>query len=195
MKQSLGSKILIVPTPVWVVGTYDENGEPNVMTAAWGGVCCSQPPCLTVSLRRATYSHGAIVARKSFTINVPSEAQAAQADYFGMTSGRDVNKFKKTGLTPVGSELVDAPYILEFPLVAECRLVHTAELGLHTQFVGEIMDIKADVEALSEKGTPDIEKVRPFVYSPGSQQYYGLGSLLGKAFSIGKKAAAPTEKS
>ena len=93
MKKSLGAKTLIYPTPVWVVGTYDNEGKPNVMTAAWGGVCCSQPPCVGVSLRKATYSFGSIMERKAFTVNVPSDAHVREADYFGIASGRDSDKF------------------------------------------------------------------------------------------------------
>ena len=103
MKRSLGAKTLLYPTPVLVVGTYDKNGRPNVMTAAWGGICCSRPPCVTVSLREATYSHGNIVARKAFTISIPSEDQVKHADYFGMVCGRNVDKFAESGLTPVKS--------------------------------------------------------------------------------------------
>lgn len=84
MKKSFGAKTLVFPTPVWVVGTYDRVGKPNVMTAAWGGVCCSSPPCVAVSLRKATCTYGNIVERKAFTISVPSEAYAREADYIGV---------------------------------------------------------------------------------------------------------------
>ena len=109
MKKSLGAKTLLYPTPVLVVGSYDAKGRPNVMTAAWGGIACSQPPCVSVSLRAATASHGNIVARKAFTISLPSRKQAAQADYFGLVSGRDTDKFAATGLTPVPAEFVMPP--------------------------------------------------------------------------------------
>ena len=89
MKKSLGAKTLAYPTPVWLVGTYDPEGRPNVMTAAWAGICCSKPPCLAVSLRKATYSYGNIVARQAFTISIPSEAHVKEADYVGIASGRD----------------------------------------------------------------------------------------------------------
>src|SRR5659263_230402 len=124
MKKSFGAKTLVFPTPVWVVGTYDRVGKPNVMTAAWGGVCCSSPPCVAVSLRKATYTYGNIVERKAFTISVPSEGYAREVDYIGMVSGKNVDKFVAAKLTPVRSSLVDAPYIGEFPLVIECRLLH-----------------------------------------------------------------------
>jgi len=187
MKKSLGAKTLIYPTPVWVVGTYDKSGKANVMTAAWAGICCSQPPCVAISLRKATYTYGNIVDRKAFTINVPSEAQVRQADYFGIVSGKTKNKFAATGLTPVKSDRVDAPYVEEFPLVLECRLAHTLELGLHTQFVGEIMDIKASESVLGKDGSPEIEKVKPIIFAPESGEYYGVGKRLGKAFSMGKE--------
>src|SRR3972149_5922273 len=156
MKQSIGAKTIIYPTPTWVVGTYDKDGKPNVATVAWGGICCSQPPCVAISLRKATYSYGNIVERKAFTVGIPSETHVKEADYFGIASGRDVDKLSAAGLTPVGSELVDAPYVAEFPLVLECRLLHTLEIGLHTQFVGEILDVKADQEVLGENGRPAI---------------------------------------
>lgn len=178
MKKSLGAKTLLVPTPVWIVGTYDAQGKANGAAVAWGGICCGKPPCVQVSLRAATYTHGCILARKAFTVNVPSAAQAKQADYFGMASGRDTDKFAASGLTAARSDLVDAPYIAEFPLVAECKLVKVVELGLHTMFVGEILDVKADEES--------IEGVKPFVYSTLDQSYYALGEKLGAAFNIGK---------
>jgi len=186
MKKSIGPRTLAFPTPVWVVGTYDVNGKPNAMTAAWGGICCSKPPCVAVSLRKATYSYGNLVHRRAFTVSVPSEAHVREADYFGMASGREVNKFAAARLTPVGSTLVDAPFVKEFPLVLECKLIHTIEIGLHTQFIGEILDVKADASVLGDKGFPDIEKVRPIIFGPEIRTYHGIGKYLGQAFAIGK---------
>src|SRR5512136_926866 len=141
MMKSLGAQTLIYPAPVLVVGTYDKAGKPNVMTASWGGICCSQPPCVAVSLRKATYTYGNILERKAFTISIPSEAYVKEADYFGLVSGRGTDKFAATKLTPVHSDLVDAPYVKEFPLIVECKLAHVIDLGLHTQFVGEVVDV------------------------------------------------------
>ena len=186
MKKSLGAKTIVYPAPVLIVGTYDDAGKPNVMTAAWGGICCSVPPCIAVSLRKATYSYGNVVSRKAFTISVPSERHVKEADYFGIASGRDEDKFAATGLTPVCSDLVDAPYVAEFPLVLECRLAHTIELGLHTQFVGEIIDVKIDEDMLTEAGAPDVEKLLPILFATEVRTYHGIGRFLGKAFSIGK---------
>ena len=186
MKKSLGARTLAFPTPVWVVGTYDQDGKPNAMTAAWAGICCSKPPCVAVSLRKATYSYGNLMARRAFTISVPSEAHVREVDYFGMATGKEVNKFAAARLTPVNSTVVDAPYVKEFPLVLECKLLHTLEIGLHTQFIGEILDVKADPEVLGDKGLPDIDKVKPIVFGPEIRTYHGLGKYLGQAFAIGK---------
>ncbi len=184
MKKSLGARTLLYPAPVLVVGTYDKNAKANVMTASWGGICCSQPPCVAVSLRKATYTYSNIVARKAFTISIPSEKQVKEADYFGMVSGRDVDKFAATGLTAARSDLVDAPYVKEFPLIIECRLAHTIELGLHTQFVGEVLDVKIDDAAAGADG--GIKKIRPLLFAPDTQEYYGIGEFVAKAFSVGE---------
>jgi len=188
MKRSLGAKTLAQPTPVWVIGSYDGQGRPNLMTIAWGGICCSQPPCVAISLRKATYTYECISGRRAYTVNIPSAALVKEADYVGTVSGRNVDKFATAKLTPVKSGLVDAPYIEEFPLVIECRVIHTVEIGLHTQFVGEIMDIKADEAVLDGQGMPDILKVRPLIFDPGQGAYYGVTERIGKAFSIGKRS-------
>jgi flavin reductase (DIM6/NTAB) family NADH-FMN oxidoreductase RutF len=187
MKKSLGAKTLAQPTPVWVVGSYDKEGKPNIMTIAWGGICCSQPPCIAVSIREATYTYGGIMEHKAFTINIPSVSQAKEADYVGMVSGRTVDKFSEVKLTAVKSDLVDAPYIQEFPVVIECRLLQTVEVGLHTQFIGEIEDVKAEESVLDAQGMMDIAKVAPLVFDPGQHAYFSVGERIGKAFSIGKR--------
>jgi flavin reductase (DIM6/NTAB) family NADH-FMN oxidoreductase RutF len=176
MKRPLGAKTLVYPTPVFVVGTDDKTGKPNVMTASWGGICCSQPPCVAVSLRKATYTHGSI----------PSEKYCKEADFFGLVSGRDADKFAATKLTPVKSDMVDAPYVMEFPLVVECKLVHVIELGLHTQFVGEVVDVKADESVMETGDLLDIGKVKPLVFTPDTQAYYAIGGLVSQAFSPGR---------
>lgn len=186
MKKSIGPKTILYPTPVLIVGTYDNAGKPNVMTVAWGGICCTTPPCVSISVREATYTYGSLMEQKAFTISIPSEDYVKQADYIGMVSGKDTDKFLKTGLTPVKSDVVNAPYIDEFPLVLECKLIHTYKIGIHTQFIGEILDIKADELVLGEKG-PEVEKIKPFLWAPDpGRGYYGIGRHLGKAFAVGK---------
>ncbi len=187
MKKSLGPITMVHPLPVWCVGSYDQQGVPNLATVAWGGICCSKPPCLTISLRKATYTYGNILERGAYTVNVPSAAYAAEADFFGTSSGRDLDKFQTSGLTAIQSDLVDAPYVDEFPVVLECKVIHTYEIGLHTQFIGEILDVKVNPEVLGEDGKPDILKVDPMIYSTKVQHYYRVGSLIGRAFSMGKE--------
>ncbi len=192
MKKSLGAKTIVYPTPVFIVGSYDHEGRANAMAAAWGGICCSRPPCVAVSIRKSRYTHSNILDRRAFTINIPSERHVQEADFFGIASGKSRDKFNETGLTPVKSEVVDAPYIQEFLLVLECRLLHTHELGTHTQFIGEIIDVKANEEVLDNRGIPDIERVKPLMYAPKGEKYYGVGKLLGDAFSIGKTLIGPS---
>ncbi len=91
---------MLFPVPVLVVGTYDASGRPDAATVAWGGMCCTEPPCVAISLRKATYTYGNIIAKKAFTINVTTEPHVKEADYFGIVSGRTIDKFSSTGLTP-----------------------------------------------------------------------------------------------
>ena len=184
---SLGAETFAPITPVWVVGTYDHERKPNAMTAAWAGICCSKPPCAYVSLRKATYTYRNLMERKAFTISFPSEAHVTEADYFGIVSGRDTDKFSTAKLTPVKSDLVDAPYVKEFPMVFECKVVKVVKVGLHTMFIGEILDVKADQNVLDENQMPNVEKVKPLVWSLGNMSYRGVGKHIRKSFSIGRK--------
>jgi len=187
MKRSIGAKTILFPTPVLIVGTYDAAGKANAAAVAWGGICCSDPVCVAVSLRKATYTHGNIVARKAFTVSIPSEKYVKEADYFGIASGRNEDKFSAAGLTPVKSGLVDAPYVKEFPVILECELFKTIEIGLHTQFIGQVKDVKADESVLTKEGLPDTKKILPITFDPAQRAYYGTGARLADAFSIGKK--------
>jgi flavin reductase (DIM6/NTAB) family NADH-FMN oxidoreductase RutF len=187
MKKSIGAKTIVFPTPVFIVGTYDKAAKPNAMVVAWGGICCSQPPCVNISLREETYTYANIMERKAFTVNIPSEKYIKEADYLGIVSGKSENKFASTGLTPVKSGIVDAPYIEELPFILECVLIKSVKIGLHTLFVGEIKDIKADELILDKEGVPEIEKIKPFIFNPATRTYYGTGKLLAQAFSVGEK--------
>lgn len=186
MKKDLGAKALLFPTPLLIVATYDAEGKPNAMAAAWGGICCSAPPCVAISLRKATYTYDSLMEKKAFTINIPGQEHVREADYLGIASGRNGDKLARAGLTPVKSELVDAPYIEEFPVNLECKIVNVLELGLHTQFVGEVLNVKMN-GALQEDGEQTaIERMKPFVFAPDDGHYYALGEKLAKAFSAGK---------
>lgn len=184
--KSLGAKTLAMPCPVWVIGSYDKDGKPNVMTASWAAICNSKPPMVTVSLRAVTKTYGNIMESKAFTVSIPSEKFARETMYFGSVSGKDVDKFAASGLTPVKSDLVNAPYVKEFPLVLECKLVKTVELGLHTMFIGEIVDVKAAASILNASGAPDITKLKPFLFGPGNGDLYGVGPSIGSMEELGK---------
>lgn len=186
MKRSLGARALLYPAPVVVVGSYDNAGRPNAMTAAWAGVACSQPPCVAVSIRRSRYSYNSILERGAFTLNLASEDQVRQVDYFGIASGATGDKFAATGLTAVRGTKVDAPGVGEFPLTLECRLHRVNELGVHSQFIGEVLDVLADEAVLGPGGLPDISLLRPLLYSPGQETYFGVGGLLAPAFRAGR---------
>lgn len=187
MKKSLKKKTLLYTHPVFIIGTYDEKDVPNIMAVSWGGICCSEPPCISISLRKATYSYHNIMNKKAFTVNMPSAKHVNEADFSGTFSGKDMNKFEELGLTAVKSELVDAPYVEEFPAAMICRLIETHELGLHTQFIGEILDVVADEDTLNEKGLPDMDKVNPFIYDSSSRSYFSIGEKLVNAYSAKKK--------
>ncbi len=187
MKKSLGANTFAMPAPVWVVGTYGEDGKPNIMTAAWGSICCSAPPCVAVALQKPRASYGNILRNKAFTINIPSSTHLIEADYVGIVSGKNTDKFSVANLTPVKSDIVNAPYVEEFPLVLECKLLQVVEIGLHTQFIGEIIDVKAEENVLGEKGLPTLEKVNPFLFSPTERRYYAIGQSLEQSHSIGLK--------
>jgi flavin reductase (DIM6/NTAB) family NADH-FMN oxidoreductase RutF len=187
MKISIPPKTILLPSPVLIIGTYDSEGKPNIMNAAWGGIASSKPPCISVSLREATLSYHNIIQTGAFTVNIPSEKYLKEADLVGLVSGREHDKFKETGLTPEKSKLVNAPIVQEFPYALECNLVRQIELGSHTIFIGEIVGIIADSEVLSLKQLPDIEKVRPMMFAFGNMAYYNIGDKLGDAFSIGNE--------
>lgn len=182
-KISLGAKPFLYPEPVLLVGSYDEKGKANLMTAAWGGICNSDPVSVMVALRPATYSHNCIIARRAFTVGIASEGLIQAADYIGMASGRDQDKFAKAGLTPIPSQKVDAPYANECPVVLECELVLHQSLGLHTIMIGAIKDVLIDENCLDAAGKkPEIQKIAPLIFDASSGAYFGVGKYLAKAF-------------
>ena len=187
VKRSLGSLPLLYPLPALLVATYDVDGKPNVMNAAWGGICSSDPLSLTVSVRPERWTHDALLARKAFTVCIATESMAVAADYVGIASGRRCDKFPIAGFTPVRAEKIDAPYIAECPVVLECSLSQTVRLGVHTMMIGAILDVKADEDCLDASGGfPDIFKVAPLIFDSGSRCYYSIGQRVGSAFSMGK---------
>lgn len=186
MKRSLGPITLVYPMPIFLIGAYDQANRPNIMAAAWAGVCCSEPPLLAVSIRKQRWTYDALINRKGFTVSIPSAKMAAETDFAGMASGRNTDKFKELNLTPVKAEFTDAPYVGECPVVLELALFSQTDLGSHAQFIGEIKDVKVSENCLDDNGKPVIEKINPLIYDGGSRTYLQVGSEVGKAFADGK---------
>lgn len=186
-KRSLGPAPLLYPEPTLLIATYDSENKPNFMTAAWAGICVSDPVCLMVGIQPPRHTHDALLARKAFTVCVPSEKLVAETDFAGMVSGRKYDKFSACGFTAVKAEKVDAPYIAECPVVLECSFYNSQRIGTHTVVIAEVLDVKADEDCLDPTGTfPDMEKVLPIVFDCGSKNYYGIGKKIGQGWNIGK---------
>ena len=185
--KSLGSTTAAFPTPTWVVATYDQEGRANAMTAAWGGVANSSPASVFVAIRPDRYTYENMIAKREFTVCIPSEEYAKHADYFGIEGGRSTDKIAAAGLTAARAEKVNAPYIKEFPMYLECKLTDRMNLGSHFVLIGQIIDVKADEAILDHKDSIEIQKLKPIVYSPTDRSYYKVGEEIGQAFSIGKE--------
>lgn len=185
MKKNLGAKDIIFPAPVLIVGTYNEDGTPNAMNVAWGGLCSSNPPAVAISIRGERKTYKNILVKKEFTVNIANEDVMAEADYFGLVSGNKVNKFDGVKMKAVKAENVDAPYIEEFPVALECKVLSITEVGKHFHIIGEIVNIIADEKVLDEKGNIDITKLKAIGYDPAGNHYVAASQIVGKAFSAG----------
>ncbi|MCX6696275.1 MAG: flavin reductase family protein [Methanoregula sp.] len=187
MKRSFGPSAIAYPLPVFIIGTYDQSGKPNVMVAAWGGICSSDPPSVAVTINPAHYTFRNLMETNAFTVSIPSVEYMSQADYFGIVSGKDTNKFVDTGLTPVKAQYVNAPYVGEFPVILECTVSNIIELGSRSHIIGQIHDVKIDESVLGSDGKPDLGKIGGFGFDVVRMEYYSLGKVAGKAFEVGKK--------
>ena len=184
---------MVYPLPAVLVSCGDKKGNINVMTAAWTGTICSDPPMVYVSVRKERYSHHMIQETREYVINLTTEKLTWTADFCGVRSGRDLDKFKEMKLTPVQGELEYAPMIEESPVSIECRVTNVMELGSHDMFMAEVTAVYADEQYMDEKGTFHLEKAAPMVYSHG--QYYGLGRHLGGfGYAVRKKPAKKGKK-
>lgn len=177
---------MVYPVPAVLVTCADETGKPNVMTAAWAGTVCSEPPMAYVSIRKERYSNPIISRTGEFTINLTTEGLAFATDFCGVRSGRETDKFKEAGLTILSGETVKAPLIGESPVGIECKVSRILELGSHDMFLGMVTAVVVDEAYLEDKGKFDLAKAKPIAYSHG--EYYSLGKLLGTfGYSVRKK--------
>lgn len=193
-KKSLGPHALLYPLPAILVASYDAQGKPNVMTAAWAGIAASEPLSLAVSIRPMRWTHDAILQRKAFTVGIPTESMAVETDYVGIVSGRRADKTARAGFNMLRSDKVDAPYVAQCPVILECSLSQSIDLGSHTMMIGVIVDVKADPASLNKEGVPDPVLFKPLLFDSATHAYYGMGKLVGEAFSIGKKLTRGEEE-
>ena len=183
MRKDFGVNPWFYPLPVLIIGTYDENGKPDAMNAAWGGLYDANLVELCLSAGHKTTQN--IKLKKAFTVSFADAANVAACDYVGIVSGNNTpNKMEKAGFTIEKSAVVDAPLFAELPLTLECKYVRTTEEG---NIIGEIVNISADERILGEDGKIDMQKFRPISYEPVHNGYHVLGEQVGTAFSDGMK--------
>lgn len=149
-KQSWKPGNMLNPVPAVMVSVADEEHRPNIITVAWAGTICTNPPMVSISVRPSRYSYDIIEKTGEFVINLTTEKLARACDYCGVVSGRDVDKFAKTGLTPMPVEHVNAPAIAESPVNIACRVTESRALGSHTMFIAEVVGVTVDDEYLDE---------------------------------------------
>ena len=185
-KQKWKAGNMVYPLPAVLVSCGDKEGNVNLMTAAWTGTICSEPPMVYVSIRKERYSHHMIKETGEYVINLTTEKLAEATDFCGVRSGRDMDKFKEMKLTPVKGELQYAPMVAESPVSIECKVTEVMELGSHDMFIAEVTAVYVDEQYKYAKGTFHLEKAEPLVYSHG--QYYGVGKHLGGfGYAVRKK--------
>ena len=178
-KKKLPPQTLLIPLPVVMVSCQSKD-KPNIITLAWAGVVCSEPPMVGVGIRPSRYSFGIIKESREFVVNIVNESLIQQADFCGSHSGKDVDKFKKLNLTPIRGEKLKTPLIKESPINLECQVKKIIELGTHHLFLGEVVATHIDEEYLDAEGNPDIAKLKPIVYCTKAHQYWGgLSKVLG----------------
>lgn len=177
---------MLYPLPAVMVSLIDKEGKPNIITLAWAGTICSSPPMISVSIRPERYSYDTIKESGEFVVNLTTKELAFATDYCGVKSGREVDKFKEMKLTPLPSEKIKAPAILESPVNIECKLKEIIKLGSHDAFIAEVVNVRVDKDLLDENNRFHLEEADLIAYSHG--KYYGLGEEIGHfGYSIRKK--------
>lgn len=182
MRKNFGAKPMCYPMPVYIIGTYNENGTPNAMNAAWGGISEEQEISICISTDHKTTEN--ILARKAFTVSMATAEYMTACDYVGIVSGKqEPDKFAKAGFHATKSEFVDAPLIDELPMAVECELVSYDPESC--RLVGRIVNVCADEAVLGENGKVDVSKLQPITYDPMNHHYLVLGEKVGQAFHDG----------
>ena len=186
-KQNWKPGNMLNPVPAVMVSVTDENGKSNIITVAWAGTICTNPPMVSISVRPSRYSYDIIDRTGEFVINLTNQELVKACDYCGVVSGRDVDKFKEMKLTPLPMQQVKAVGIAESPANIECRVVEKKALGTHTMFIAEVVGVTIDDRYMNETGKFEINESGLVMYSHG--EYFSLGEKLGKfGYSIKKKS-------
>lgn len=177
---------MLYPLPVVMVSMADKDGKNNIITLAWVGTVCTNPPMVSISIRPERYSYPIIKETGEFVINLTTKELAYATDYCGVKSGRDVDKFKEMNLTPIPASEVKAPLIAESPVCLECKVTEIKHLGSHDMFLAEVVAVHADEKYMDENHKFHLEKAEPIVYSHGA--YLACGEQLGTfGYSVKKK--------
>lgn len=180
---------MMFPAPAVVAGAYDENGKADCCTLAFATMCSHRPPAVMIAinttLKRKTLK--SILYSREFTVGFPSIEHVAETDYFGIASGYDTDKIEDVSFNIKKAEKVNAPIIEEFKVSLECRVIHMAEVGSHTQITGQIVNVQAEEEVLDEKGKISFEKLNPLGYDDVSHSYFEIGDKIADGFKVGLK--------
>lgn len=180
---------MLYPVPAVMVSCSRKNEKPNIITVAWAGTVCSDPVMLSISVRKERYSYSIIKETGEFAVNLVTAGLVKAADYCGVRSGREVDKFRECHLTPIPSRTISSPTIAESPLTLECRVKQVIALGSHDMFLAEVTAVSVDERYMDEKGKFHLNKSGLVAYSHG--EYFELGKKLGKfGFSVRKKRQA-----
>ena len=185
-KQTWKPGNMLNPVPAVMVSVADKEGKNNIITIAWAGTICTNPPMVSISVRPERYSYHMIEEMGEFVINLTTEKLVKACDYCGVTSGRDVDKFKEMNLTPIAVENCSVPAIKESPVNIACKVVEKKELGCHHMFIAEVVSVTVEDEYMNETGKFLINELGLVMYSHG--EYFAMGERLGKfGYSIQKK--------
>ena len=184
---------MLYPVPAVMVSCGREGEKPNIITVAWAGTICSDPAMVSISVRKERFSHSIIRDTGEFVINLGNKRLVRATDYCGVKSGRDVDKFKETRLTPQASRYVKAPGVEESPVNIECRVTEVKELGSHHMFLAEVLGVTVDGAYMNENGRFELNSTNLVAYSHGT--YFTLGQEIGTlGYSVRKKKPAKAAK-
>ena len=182
MKKNISKSLIMTPMPVLIIATYDENGVPNAMNAAWGMQCDTDAIMISLGKHKTTEN---LKIKKAFTVSFATKETLIESDYFGIESGVNLNKIERAGFHTHPSSFVDAPVIEEYPVTLECEVLDLADDEGDYRLTGKVINVLADESVLNEQGKVDLSKLNLIAYDSGAHVYREIGAVVGKAFSAG----------